>query len=152
MEFVGVWFNEAQVLRLELFDVGVFKFETEILDDAVVVVAVADVQHKSVVIIYGVDDFEHVNHIDSNDDFAFFAIKYFEVVSSKIKVNQDGVRFVHIHNADTVGLKDDVGFQEDVFEGRHQDAEGCYLHGFNGEDIIIVFFITVHWLLFSYFL
>jgi hypothetical protein len=26
------------------------------------------------------------------------------------------------------------------------------LHGFNGEDIIIVFFITVHWLLFSYFL
>ena len=83
-----------------------------------------------------------MNHIDTDDDFAFFALKYFKIIGGEEKVHQNCVRFVHVHDADAIRLEDDVGFQEDVFEGRHQDTKGCYLDGFDGEHIVVVF--TIH--------
>jgi hypothetical protein len=76
-----------------------------------------------------------MKHVDADNNFVHFAFVKFKVVGFKREMNKNGVRFVHINDFDAIFGKDDVGFQENIFEGGHESAEGGDLEGLDGENI-----------------
>ena len=135
-ELFGVGLNEPQLLRLALPNVAVLKLQAQERHNAVVVVLLLNVQRERVVVVYGVNQLEQVEHVDANNDFFHVTLVVLKILRAQEQVRQHGVRLVHVHDADAVLLKRDVGFQQDVLERRHERAKRRDLHGLDGQHVV----------------
>jgi hypothetical protein len=94
-----------------LLNVSVFKPQTQIIDDSVVVIGRFNVHGQGIIVINRIDQLEQMKHIDANDDLLVFALVEFKVFCTQKQMDQNGVRLVHIDDTHPVGLKRNVGLQ-----------------------------------------
>ena len=80
------------------------------LHDTIIIVAVSDIKGEGIIIIDGIDYFEHVYHIYTDDDFAFLAFEDFKIGGGEEEMDENGVRFIHIYDTNTIWLEDDISF------------------------------------------
>lgn len=113
-ELLGVGLNESQLLRLALLNVTVLELQAQERHNSVVVVLLLNVERQRVVIVYGIDELEQVEHVDADDNLVHVAFVVLKIFRPQKQVRQHGVRLVHVHDADAVLFERDVGFQQDV--------------------------------------
>ena len=113
-ELFGIGLNEPQLLRLALLNVAVLKLQAQERHDAVIVVLLLNVERERVVVVYGINELEQVEHVDADNDLVHVALVVLKILRTQKQVRQHRVRLVHIHNANAVLLERDIGLQQDV--------------------------------------
>jgi hypothetical protein len=120
-----------------LFNVAIVILETELGDDAVVVVLFLNVDGENVVIGHGRNYLEEVRGVGANDDFLGETDIFLEFVGIELDIDNGGVVLVEIDDFHALCREGNGGIDENILESCYEIANGLYLHRFYREYIVI---------------